>query len=175
MLVDRPGPTQPTGDSGEPEWGGCLVARDSSKLIVLLSHGSKFSSPHACVSSNDVKGLDLGFPPHAEAGYVCKGTAESLGMVGGCLLSPRPCSLLRLAWGKCVIPECTSGLGQRALSQNPTGVYGEEDRGACGTWQDNRRRPQTSLKVGHFGNADTRGSQAPTCSTAWERYERLHL
>lgn len=144
MLVGRPGPTQPTGDSGEPEWGGCLVAGDSSKLIVLLSHGIKFSSPHACVSSNDVKGLGLGSPPHAEAGYVCKGPAESLGMVGFCRRDPAPCC----GWpgARVLSSECTSGQGQRALSQNLTRVYGEGALGACGVWQDNRRPQRVVLK-----------------------------
>lgn len=95
----------------------------------------------------------------------------------------RPLSLLRLAWGKCAtlrMHRCSGPKG--TISESSWSIWASSSWGLWGLARHQESPeggPQTKARGSgiwkHFGNADARGYQTPTCSMAWERYKRLHL
>lgn len=119
-------------------------------MLLLPSHGIKFSSPYACMSPNDIKGPGLGFPYQ--------------GLIMSQLLFPRLCSTLRLACGKHATSKCCKCSEPKGtVSESYCSVSGSHSWGFVGSCKTRvRSESSRDTKFGkYFGNPDTMGYQTP--------------
>lgn len=131
-------------------------------MVLLSTHGIKLSSPHTCPLMTP-KVLALGFLTTRKP---VVGTQVLQQSGDSWLLSLRPCSMPRLAWGQACYPQNAACLGPKHHPRILLAHLEKQFLGSVGSGKTSgepRESSSTSLQAGtfgkHFGNLDTRGYQ----------------